>query len=64
MIFEPLLEKLQIQQKLQACCRHLASEYYYRFARIVRLLIIHVLSDFLALRDIDFYRENPLVQRV
>ncbi len=63
-IFEPLFEKLQLQEKLEACCRHLPTKHYYRFARIVRLLIIHVLLGCRALRDIDFYKEDPLVQRI
>ncbi len=63
-IFKPLLERLQLAQKLDRCCRHLQVGSHYRFGRIVQLLVIHIVLGFRPLRDIDFYKEDPLVRQM
>ncbi len=63
-IFKPLLERLQLAQKLDCCCRHLQVGSHYRFGRIVQLLVIHIVLGFRPLRDIDFYKEDPLVRQM
>ena len=63
-VFKPLLERLRIAQKLESCCRHLQAGSHYRFGRIVQLLVIHILLGFRPLRDIDFYKEDPLVRQI
>ena len=63
-VFKPLLERLRIAQKLDSCCRHLQAGCHYRFGRIVQLLVIHILLGFRPLRDIDFYKEDPLVRQM
>ena len=63
-IFKPLLERLQLAQKLDRCCRHLQVGSHYRFGRIVQLLVIHIVLGFRPLRDIDFYKEDSLVRQM
>ena len=63
-IFVPLFERLGLQGKLQRCCRHLPHEGQYPVARLIRLLMIHLLLGFRRLRDIEYYQEDPIVRRV
>lgn len=63
-IFKPLLERLQLAQKLDRCCRHLQVGSHYRFGPIVQLLVIHIVLGFRPLRDTDFYKEDPLVRQM
>jgi len=63
-VFKPLLERWHLAQKLDSCCRHLQAGCHDRFGRMVQLLIIHILLGFRPLRDIDFYKEDPLVRQM
>lgn len=63
-VFEPLFERLQLQHKLQQCFHHLPCKRQYPVARVVRLMVIHLLLGFRRLRDIEFYREDPIVRGV
>lgn len=63
-IFQPLFERLGLHQRLQHCCRHLPCERQYPVARVIQLVMVHLLLGFRRLRDIDYYQEDPIVRRV
>jgi len=63
-IFQPLFKKLQLKERLQQCCAHLAAHTLYHPALIVHWLIVHLLLGFRKLRDLEFYEDDPLVQRL
>jgi len=63
-VFQKLFEKLNLKERLRQCCAHLLGKNLYHPAVIVQLLIVHLLLGFRKLRDIEFYEDDPLIQRV
>ncbi len=63
-VFQKLFEKLNLKERLRQCCAHLLAKNLYHPAVIVQLLIVHLLLGFRKLRDIEFYEDDPLIQRV
>lgn len=63
-IFQPLLERLNLWHRLAQCCAHLPNTSLYSQALCLRLLVVHLLLGFRRLRDLDFYRGDPMVLRL
>lgn len=63
-VFQALWQKLNLLRRLARCFRHLAGSSAYALSRIVMVLIVHLLLGFRRLRDIDYYRDDPMVLRV
>jgi hypothetical protein len=63
-VFQKLFAKLHLKERLRQCCAHLAEKSLYHPAVIVQLLIVHLLLGFRKWREIEFYEDDPLVQRV
>jgi len=63
-VFQHLLAKLDLKQRLRKACAHLGQRALYHPATIAQLLIVHLLLGFRRLRDIEFYDDDPLVKRV
>jgi hypothetical protein len=63
-VFQKLFAKLNLKERLQRCCRHLAGQSLYHPALIVQLLIVHLLLGYRRLRDLEYYEDDPLVKRV
>ena len=63
-IFQPLFSKLAIKEKLRSCFSHLTVSPIFGHHLIVLVLIVHLLMGFRRLRDIDYYRDDPLVKRL
>ena len=63
-VFQPLFESLGLWQRLAACCAHLPHSSLYSHALCLRMLVVHLLLGFRRLRDIDFYKTDPMVLRV
>jgi hypothetical protein len=61
-VFQKLFERLGLRQKIDAACRHLDRGRSYQFGTIVELLITHILLGYRKLRDVDFYRDDPMVK--
>ena len=62
-LLQRLFEVLDLRVHLRACVRHLRSSASYHPATMVHLLIVHVMLGWRRLRDIDYYRDDPLVKR-
>jgi DDE family transposase len=62
-LFQTLFRKLNLYGRLAACFDHLQSSSIYRIDRIFLLLILHVTLGFRRLREVAYYKEDPMVLR-
>ena len=63
-IVQELFGRLNLRARLRGCFRHLPAIPIFGHAKIVLLLIVHLVLGFRELRDIRFYVDDPLVKRV
>ncbi len=63
-IFQPLFSRLAVKERLRSCFSHLTVSPIFGHHLIVLVLIVHLLMGFRRLRDIDYYRDDPLVKRL
>ena len=63
-LFQALISRLDLRARLRRCFRHLQASSAYTYATLVLGLIVHLLLGYRHLRDIRFYRDDPMVQRV
>ncbi len=63
-VFQALIQGLDIKHRLRECVRHLKTSAAYSYSRILLVLVVHVLLGWRRLRDLDYYSDDPLVQRV
>ena len=61
-VFQKLFERLDLSRKVKGACSHLDRGRSYCFGSIVELLIVHVLLGCRKLREMDFYRDDPMVK--
>ena len=65
-VFQKLFEVLNLGSRLGACTLKLdrASTRFYKHSTALRCLVVHLLLGYRKLRDMDFYRDDPLVRHV
>jgi hypothetical protein len=63
-VFQKLFAKLNLKERIRKACAHLGERNLYHSATIVQVLIVHLLLGFRKLRDVEFYQDDPLIQRV
>lgn len=63
-IFQPLFAMLELKKRMRSCFAHLNAGSIFGHHFIMFLLIIHLLLGFRRLRDIDYYKDDPLVKRI
>ena len=63
-VFMALFQRLDLLARLKQCFQHLKGSPIFGPHRIVLVLIAHLLLGFRRLRDVDYYRDDPLVQRL
>lgn len=63
-VFQAFLQRVDLRSRLRSSLRHLSSTAAYDFSRVVLILIVHTLLGWRRLRDLDYYRDDPLVLRV
>ena len=63
-LFQALFQELKLLRALRQCCAHPGRSAIFGLPRLLLLLIVHLLLGFRRLRDLDFYRDDPLVGRV
>lgn len=64
LVFHLLFSRLQLKERLRRCFRPLRSSSAYDLPAIVLGLILHLLLGFRQLRDVAYYRDDPMVHRV
>ncbi len=63
-VFQKLFAKLHLRERIRGACAHLGERNLYHPGVIVQVLVVHLLLGFRKLRDVEFYDDDPLVQRV
>ena len=63
-VFQALFKRLRLKARLKGCFQHLKGSPIFGVHRIVLLLIVHLLLGFRRLRDVDYYRDDPMVLRL
>lgn len=63
-VFQLLFQRLDLKRRLRNCFHHLHSTRAYDHALAVLGLVVHLLIGFRRLRDLRYYRDDPMVQRV
>jgi hypothetical protein len=63
-VFQHLFERLGLFAQLSRSCQHLKTKHFYSYATILQCLIVHLLIGSRKLREMDFYRHDPMVLRV
>ena len=64
LIFQVLFQRLNLKQRLKQCFSHLKVSPIFGRHLVVLLLIIHLLLGFRRLREVDYYRDDPIVLRL
>ncbi len=63
-LFQQLFAIVSLRERLRLCFRHLNVKSIFGHGRIVLLLIVHFLLGYRQLRELRFYSDDPVVQRV
>lgn len=63
-LLQVLFRRLDLKGKLKKCFSHKRKGSVIGFPTVALILIVHLMIGFRKLRDIDRYREDPLVARV
>lgn len=63
-VFQKLFAALRLRERLRACFRHSTVTPMFGPARIMLVLIVHCLLGYRCLRELRFYRDDPMVRRV
>ena len=64
LIFQVLFSRLNLKKRLKKCFSHVKGSPIFEHHLVVLLLIVHLLLGFRRLREIDYYRDDPLVLRL
>ena len=63
-IFQALLRHINLKKSLKKCFSHIKISPIFGHHCIVLLLIVHLLIGFRRLREVDYYRDDPIVLRL
>ena len=63
-MFQALFQALDLKTRLKDCFQHRHDGGMFGAHRIVLWLIVHLLLGFRRLRDVDYYRDDPLIHRL
>ena len=60
-IIQILFMRLKLPERLQECPEHRTDRLIVGVQSIVRILIVHLMLGYRRLRDIEFYKDDPMV---
>lgn len=63
-LFQALIDRLDLRTRMRRCFRHLKIKPAYDYAILMLGLVVHVLLGYRHLRDLRFYHDDPIVQRL
>jgi hypothetical protein len=63
-LYQPLFEQLQLKERFKRCFAHLKVSEIFAHHIIMVLLVFHLIMGFRKVRDLDYYRDDPLVKRL
>lgn len=61
-VFQHYFKIIQLSKKLQRCFNSQKNRSSYGIAKIVHWLMIHVILGFRKIRDIEYYKDDPMVK--
>ena len=64
LIFQALFARINLKARVKKCFTHLKVSPIFGRHLVVLLLIVHLLIGFRRLRDVEYYRDDPLVLRL
>ncbi len=64
LIFQLLFKQLKLKKRLKKCFEFMKVSPIFGHHLVVMLLIVHLLMGFRRLREVDYYRDDPLVLRI
>jgi len=64
LMFQVLFRQLCLRERLKKCFEHMKVSSIFGRHLVVLLLIVHLLLGFRRLREVDYYRDDPLVLRL
>ena len=64
LIFQVLFRQLHLKARLKNCFEHMKVSPIFGRHLVVLLMIVHLLLGFRRLREVDYYRDDPLVLRL
>ena len=64
LIFQSLFRCINLKKRLKQCFSHIKVSSIFGHHSIVLLLIVHLLIGFRRLREVDYYRDDPIVLRL
>lgn len=64
LIFQLLFKRINLKKQLKDCFAHLKVSPIFGRHLIVLLMVIHLLIGFRRLREVDYYRDDPIVLRL
>lgn len=62
-VLQALFQKLKLRDRLQECFAHREEALVVGFRSVLLILIVHLMLGYRRLRDIDRYRDDPVVLR-
>lgn len=63
-VFQPLISVLKIKERLRYCFSHQKVGSMFGHHLVVMLLIVHLLIGYRKLREMEYYRDDPMVKRL
>lgn len=63
-VFQALFSRLELRDRLRRCFRHLKGTPAYDYGIVMLGLVVHLLLGYRKLRDIRYYHDDPMVQRL
>ena len=64
LIFQLLFKRINLKERLKKCFNHLKISPIFGRHMVVLLLIVHLIIGFRRLREVDYYRDDPLLLRL
>src|SRR5210317_2403616 len=64
LIFQALFTRMNLKKRLKKCFSHIKLSPIFGHHLIVLLLIVHLLLGFRRLREVEYYRDDPIVLRL
>jgi hypothetical protein len=64
LVFQLLFKRIDLKQRLKKCFSSIKQCRIFDHHLVVLLLIVHLLLGFRRLREVDYYRDDPLVLRL
>jgi len=64
LIFQLLFKRIDLKKRLKKCFSHLKTSPIFGRHLIVLLIIVHLLIGFRRFREVDYYRDDPIVLRL